>query len=95
MTIAGEIIFALLAASGAVVGLAEAHTAGIGSAPCRSVAAEDIRDLQRRARHKSRALAGRLSLFEPARDMLQRAHDLADRLGGYSRIQRRGVELGA
>jgi hypothetical protein len=35
--------------------LAEAHTAGIGSTPCRSVAAEDIRDLQRRARHKSRA----------------------------------------
>jgi hypothetical protein len=35
--------------------LAEAHTAGIGSAPCQSVAVEDIRDLQRWARHKSRA----------------------------------------
>src|SRR5205807_7851238 len=62
--------------------LAEAHMAGVGLTPRRSMAAEDIRDLQRRARHNCRALAGRRSLFEPARDMLQRAHDLADRLGG-------------
>ena len=26
--------------------------------------------------------------------MLQRAHDLADRLGGDARIKRRGIELG-
>jgi hypothetical protein len=32
--------------------LLEADMAGIGSAPCRSTVAEDIRDLQGRARHK-------------------------------------------
>ena len=32
--------------------LLEADMAGIGSAPCRSTVAEDIRDLQSRARHK-------------------------------------------
>ena len=31
--------------------LAEAHMTGIGSAPRRPVAAEDVRDLQRRTRH--------------------------------------------
>ena len=31
--------------------LAEAHMAGIGPAPCRAVAAEDVRDLQRWTRH--------------------------------------------
>src|SRR5207245_1665301 len=31
--------------------LAEAHMAGIGLTPCRTMVAEDIRDLQRRARH--------------------------------------------
>jgi hypothetical protein len=32
--------------------LAEADTAGMGLPPCRSMIAEDIRDLQSRARHK-------------------------------------------
>ena len=37
--------------------------AGIGVAPCRTMAAEDIRDLQSWARHERRASAGgRLSL---------------------------------
>ena len=40
--------------------LAEAHMAGVGSAPCRAVAAEDIRDLQSRTRHARRASGGRL-----------------------------------
>src|SRR5437763_346987 len=44
--------------------LAEAPMAGIGFAPRRSMAAEDIRNLQRRTRHASRALGGRLSLLE-------------------------------
>ena len=35
--------------------LAEAHMAGIGSAPCRPVAAEDIRDLQRWAGQEPRS----------------------------------------
>ncbi len=74
--------------------LAEAHMAGIGPVPCRSMAAEDIRDLQRRAQHARRALAGRPHLLELQRDMLQRAHDLLDRLGGNPRIERGAVELG-
>ena len=41
--------------------LAEAHMAGIGLTPRRSMAAEDIRDLQRRARHARRASGGRLA----------------------------------
>jgi hypothetical protein len=36
-------------------------------------------------------LSGRLDLTG---DMLQRAHDLLDRLGGDARVERRGVELG-
>jgi hypothetical protein len=36
---------------------------GIGFAPCRAMAAEDIRDLQNRARHaRLRQLGGRISL---------------------------------
>src|SRR4029453_3349743 len=40
------------------------------------------------------ASAGRPDLLELERDMLQRAHDLADRLGGDAGIERRGVEFG-
>src|SRR6266567_5673921 len=40
------------------------------------------------------ASAGRPELLELERDVLQRAHDLADRLGGDPGIERRGVELG-
>ena len=38
--------------------------------------------------------AGRPDLLELDRDMLQRAHDLADGLGGDPCIKRGGVELG-
>jgi hypothetical protein len=42
-----------------------------------------------------RASGGRLSaLLELARDAIERAHDLADRLGGDAGIERGGVELG-
>ena len=68
--------------------------AGIGSAPCRAMIAEDIRDLQCRTRHARRALSGRLGPLDLAGDMLQRAHHFADRLGGDAGIERRGVELG-
>src|SRR6266478_9895416 len=40
------------------------------------------------------ASAGRPDLLEFERDVLQRAHDLADRLGGDAGIERGGVELG-
>jgi hypothetical protein len=74
--------------------LTEADMAGVGLSPRRTVAAEDIRDLRNRARHARRASGGRSNLLEFERDMLQRAHDLADRLGGNPGVERRGVELG-
>src|ERR1700730_4045785 len=40
------------------------------------------------------ASAGRPDLLELERDVLQRAHDPADRLGGDARIERGRVELG-
>ena len=73
--------------------LAEADMAGIGSAPCRTVVAEDIRDLQRWTRHGAALQAGG-SAPGLRRDTVERAHDLADRLGGDARVERRGVELG-
>ena len=68
--------------------------AGIGFAPCRAMAAEDIRDLQSWTRHARRALGGRLDLLDLQGDVIKRAHDLADRLGGDAGVERRGVELG-
>ena len=69
--------------------------AGIGPAPCRAVAAEDVRDLQQWTRHDSRASGGRFGvLLELARNAIERAHDLPDGLGGDPRIERGGVELG-
>jgi hypothetical protein len=68
--------------------------AGVGFTPCRSTVAENIRDLQRWARHASRTSGGRLGLLELARDAIERAHDLADGFGGDAGIERRGIELG-
>jgi hypothetical protein len=67
------------------------------------MAAEDIRDLQRRAQHARRALGGwlvlglvfGLVLLERHRsEAIQGAHDLADRVGGDLEIERGGLELG-
>ena len=75
------------------------------------MAAENIRDLQRRTGQERRALGGRLALgllpgllFDllldlvllgpQRREAIERAHDLADRVGRDARIERRGVELG-
>src|SRR2546430_498979 len=66
--------------------LAEAHMAGIGPAPCRAVAAKDIRDLQRWTRHDKLASGGRFgALPELARNAIERAYDLPDGLGGDTR----------
>jgi hypothetical protein len=43
--------------------LAEAHMAGIGFTPSRSMAAEDVRNLQNWTRHQRRASGGRLVLL--------------------------------
>src|SRR5512137_2031740 len=46
-------------------------------------------------RDTRRASGGRFgALLELARDAIERAHDLPDGLGGDTRIERRGVELG-
>src|ERR1700730_2498163 len=74
--------------------LVEAHVAGIGATPGGPVVAEDVRDLQSWTGHVSRALGGRLSLLELARDAIERAHDLADRLGGDACIECGGIEFG-
>ena len=77
--------------------------AGIGLTPCRSMIAEDIRDLQRRARHPRRALGGwrvlglvfgLVLLGDQRSEAIQGAHDLADRVGGDLEIERGGLELG-
>jgi hypothetical protein len=74
--------------------LAKAHMTGVGCAPRRSVAAENIRDLQRRAGHASRVSGGRLVLLQLRGDEIERADDLADRLGGDAGVERRRVEFG-
>jgi len=51
------------------------------------MAAEDIRDLQNWTRHESRALGGRFALPELPGDVIERAHDLADRLGGGAGVE--------
>src|SRR5579863_4907527 len=73
--------------------LAEAHMAGIGFTPCRAMAAEDIRDLQRRTRHACRASGGRLAFVARPDEAIERARDLADDLGCNLGIARGGIEL--
>src|SRR6266478_6636238 len=70
--------------------LAEAHVTGVGVTPRRSVAAEDIRHLERRAGQDARALRGRL---HPLGEMLERARNLAQRLEGDTGVERRRIEL--
>jgi hypothetical protein len=73
--------------------LAEAQVAGIGLAPCRSVVAEDIRDLQNRT-HEGWGLCGRLvtSALQWGQ-AIQRAHDVPDGVGGDARVERGRIEL--
>ena len=68
--------------------------AGIGLTPCRPMRAEDIRELERRARHARRVLAGPGGRLEAFDQMIERAHDLTQRIGGNARVESRSVELG-
>ena len=75
--------------------LVGAHAAAVGMAPRGPVAAEDVRDLQSWPGH-----AGPLrrwsdySLWYERREPVQRAHDLANEVGGHLGVARRRVELG-
>jgi hypothetical protein len=71
--------------------------AGIGLAPCLAMAAEDIRNLQPWTCQQRRALGGRLVfglvfglvLLGPQwLEAVERAPDLADRVGGDVRVER-------
>jgi len=75
--------------------LLEADMAGIGLTPCRSMVAEDIRDLQSWARHACRVLSRRL-VFSTAqwRETIKRAHDFADGVGRDAGIERSSIEFG-
>jgi len=73
--------------------LLEAHMAGIGLTPRRTMAAEDIRDLQRRARHARRASGGRLVPGDLADQPIERAHYVADDLGRNLGVARSGVQF--
>ena len=68
--------------------------AGISLSPCRTMAAEDIRDLQCRARHTRRASGRRRGCLEDLDEMIERADYLTDRFGRDARVERRGIELG-
>ena len=91
--------------------MAEADMAGVGLAPRRAMAAEDIRNLQPWACQQRRASGWRLDLglvvsllpgrifglvrLGPQRhEAVERAHDLADRVGGDAGIERRRLEFG-
>jgi hypothetical protein len=74
--------------------LVEAHMAGIGLTPCRTMLAENIRELECRARHARRASGRRHGRLERFDEMIERAYDLTERVGGNARIESGGVELG-
>ena len=62
--------------------LAEAHMAGIGLTPCRSMVAENIRHLQLRTRHLSGASGGRFGLgLRLRRRLTRRLRRRCSRLG--------------
>ena len=66
--------------------------ASIGFTPSGPVVAEDVRNLQHWTGHQRRASSGRLVLL--ADEMIERAGDVADRIGRDLRVARRRVELG-
>src|ERR1039458_3663461 len=72
--------------------LAAHDMAVIAFTPSRSMVAEDVRNLQNWTCHQRRASSGRLVLL--ADEMIERAGDVTDRIGGDLRVARRRVELG-
>src|SRR5262252_2478365 len=95
----------------ALVVLAARDMSAVGLAPRRSMATENIRDLQPWTCQQRRALGGRLVFGFVVRLLLgrvfdlvllgpqwleavERAHDLADRVGGDVRVERCRLHLG-
>src|SRR5207245_5146054 len=74
--------------------LRQADVTAVGMTPRGTMVAEDVRDLQRWTGHVGR-LRGRLGLLlrYQRREPVERAHDLADDVGGDVGVARRGVEL--
>ena len=67
---------------------------GIGTTPSRSMAAENVRNLQNWTGHQRRASGGRLVLVGLQIETFQRAHDCPDGVGGDARVERRALDLG-
>ena len=68
--------------------------AGIGLTPCRAMARKISATSKAGRGTRGRASAGRAARPWASGEVLQRAHDRADRLGGDARVERRRVELG-
>ena len=69
--------------------------AAIGVAPSGTVVAEDIRNLQIWTGHEGHGLLGRLVLLGPLvvlAQLIERAHDLGDQVGGHARVVRGRIE---
>ncbi len=66
---------------------------GVGLAPGRPVAAEDVRNLKHGTRHGRRLSLGLVLLLLDQAEPVQGAHHLADRACCHARIERRCVEL--
>jgi hypothetical protein len=65
----------------------------VGFAPGSTVCAEYIRDLQRWTGH-GRRLRGRLCLLLQRAQLIEWAHDRADRVAGNAGVERRRVQFG-
>src|SRR5271156_2917603 len=74
--------------------LAEADVTCIGFTPSGPMVAEDIRDLGGGTSHDRRGLCRRLVLRCQRREPIQRAHDRADHVGSYLRVERGGIYPG-
>src|SRR4030088_3807466 len=67
--------------------LAKADVTCISFTPSGPMVAEDIRDLQSGTSHDRRGLCRRLLLRCQRNAPIQRAHDRADHVGGYLRVE--------
>src|SRR4030088_837511 len=74
--------------------LAKADVSCISFTPSGPMVAEDIRDLQSGTSHDRRGLCRRLLLRCQRNEPIQRAHDRADHVGGYLRVECGRIEPG-